>query len=473
MLTFEEKKESIMNCTKDSIKMTNFFIKGFDKFNLEDQVKILSVFEIYMKRNENGNDWNKYLHHHPDVIERIIKVINMPICLGNEDIDEKTKNRLINSFLNILYYTPYNDFKKEEDLNQITKYLIDNYKKYELNELSTTLSIILKNVKEFNAEMLSPEKIEEIINYYFNNINYNNIYDNEVLNLLIESPVNINKTKTLDIIRSKISSDVPYNKYIIERIDNKCLNIETCTEILGIKDIPDSLKRVAMVDYMKNFLENYGVKDSKIIYDDQIYIEGLAIGNLIRINCNSLNITCFHEAMHVIQNCDFEQGKFYGNRYYMLKDKIISRYISYDVYRNNYSSFLFEEEAETLGEIHRLYYKQKFEFFGESDEERLNNLLGGEIRVNDKIIINGETIKKSTIFDNIIKNNLDLLNKYPILMVEYNKDGSKKQVEEIIKSINNLGKTEEERLSIYSCIFENKYEKSYDDEVIGKKSSRV
>ena len=72
-----------------------------------------------------------------------------------------------------------------------------------------------------------------------------------------------------------------------------------------------------------------------------------------------------------------------------------------------------------------------------------------------------------------LKNNLDLLNKYPILMVEYNKDGSKKQVEEIIKSINNLGKTEEERLSIYSCIFENKYEKSYDDEVIGKKSSRV
>lgn len=68
---------------------------------------------------------------------------------------------------------------------------------------------------------------------------------------------------------------------------------------------------------------------------------------------------------------------------------------------------------------------------------------------------------------------MDLLNKYPILMVEYNKDGSKKQVEEIIKSINNLGKTEEERLSIYSCIFENKYEKSYDDEVIGKKSLRV
>ena len=220
MLTFEEKKESIMNCTKDSIKMTNFFIKGFDKFNLEDQMKILSVFETYMKRNENGNDWNKYLHHHPDIIERIIKVINIPICLGNEDIDEKTKNRLINSFLNILYYTPYNDFKKEEDLNQITKYLIDNYKKYELNALSTTLSIILKNVKDFNAEMLSPEKFEEIINYYFNNINYNNIYDNEVLNLLIESPVNINKTKTLDIIRSKISSDVPYNKYIIERIDN-------------------------------------------------------------------------------------------------------------------------------------------------------------------------------------------------------------------------------------------------------------
>ena len=248
MLTFEEKKESIMTCTKASKKMTNFFIKGFDKFNLEDQAKILSVFETYMKGKANRNEWNMYLHHHPDIIERIIKAINMPKCLENELINEKTKNRLINSFLNILYYTPYNDLKKEDNLNQITKYLIDNYKKYDLTTLSTTISIILKNIKDFQNERLSPEIFEEIINHYFNNINYNNIYDNKVLNLLIESSININKTKTLDIIRSKILIDNPYNKYIIERIDNKYLKLETCIEILSIKNVPDSIKRIAMVD---------------------------------------------------------------------------------------------------------------------------------------------------------------------------------------------------------------------------------
>lgn len=473
MLTFEEKKESIMTCTKASKKMTNFFIKGFDKFNLEDQAKILSVFETYMKGKANRNEWNMYLHHHPDIIERIIKAINMPKCLENELINEKTKNRLINSFLNILYYTPYNDLKKEDNLNQITKYLIDNYKKYDLTTLSTTISIILKNIKDFQNERLSPEIFEEIINHYFNNINYNNIYDNKVLNLLIESSININKTKTLDIIRSKILIDNPYNKYIIERIDNKYLKLETCIEIFSIKNVPDSIKRIAMVDYMKYFLKNYGITDPKIIYDDQIYIEGLATGNLIRINRNTLNITCFHEAIHIIQHHDFEQEKFYGNRYYMLKDEIIARYIPYDVYRNNYPSFLFEEEAEKLGRIHELYYKQKHENLTQEDEEELSKLLSSEIRAKDNIPINGEEIKKSILFDNIIKNNLDLLNKYPILRVEYNNDGSKKNEEEIIKSINNLDNSEEERLSIYSCIFENKYEISYDDGVIGKKSSQV
>ena len=87
MLEFSEKKEAILNCTNNLEKMKKFFSKGFDKFNLDDQSKIIEIFETYMKRNSNGNDWNKYLKHHPDIIEMLIKIINIPICLENDNIN--------------------------------------------------------------------------------------------------------------------------------------------------------------------------------------------------------------------------------------------------------------------------------------------------------------------------------------------------------------------------------------------------
>ena len=95
------------------------------------------------------------------------------------------------------------------------------------------------------------------------------------------------------------------------------------------------LKRYANVDLIKHFLIENGIENPEVIYDKTYYIGGVARGNLIRIATNSVGITPFHEAIHIIQNKDLGK-KYHGNRYYMLKDFIIAANIPNEVYRNNF-----------------------------------------------------------------------------------------------------------------------------------------
>lgn len=155
-------------------------------------------------------------------------------------------------------------------------------------------------------------------------------------------------------ITNKIN--LPSNeKYIQRRLKNGFFPKEDCFQILSNNS---KLKKYANVDLIKNFLTENGIVNPNVIYDKSLYIGGMTRGDLIQIATDDVTITTFHEAIHVIQRNDLKENNYYGNRYYLLKDKIIAANIPYEVYRRNYKSLIFEEEAETLGtQSYHQYYK--------------------------------------------------------------------------------------------------------------------
>ena len=67
MFIFDEKIDSLKSSTKSEKKLKSFFEKGFEKFELDDQFKILELFNELMTRENNGNDWNKFLYNKSEI----------------------------------------------------------------------------------------------------------------------------------------------------------------------------------------------------------------------------------------------------------------------------------------------------------------------------------------------------------------------------------------------------------------------
>ena len=251
--------------------------------------------------------------------------------------------------------------------------------------------------------------------FYFKNVDSIK-EDDELLNLLIEMKNIIDVTDILNVITNKVQLENSENP-VLKRLKNGLFSKEDCFQLLSSNG---KLKKYANVDLIKHFLIENGIENPEVIYDKTLYISGEARGNLIRIATNFANITTFHEAFHIIQNKDLGK-KYHGNRYYMLKDYLTAANIPRKVYRNNYKSLLFEEEAEQLGiQSYYQYYK------GEKYDTP-------EILVNSYITFSdGMKIEKKDLFDSIIHEKPEILTRYPILKVEYHDDGTKKTPEETI-----------------------------------------
>ena len=181
----------------------------------------------------------------------------------------------------------------------------------------------------------------------------------------------------------------------------------------------------------------------------------------MRLNNKKIDITSFHEAVHIIQNEDmFVKKNYKGNRYAMLKDHLIaSKAVDYKIYRNNYPSFSFEQEAEQEGR--KLYYEYLRDINDEGMtkqeiEEKIKKY-SKEAHVSKTININGEEIEKSQLFDNLLKENPSIIQRYPILQVEYNLNGSKKRLAKILEALESKYNEDngQEISDIASCILEN------------------
>lgn len=448
MFKFEEKIDALKKATRSGMSLRTFFEKRFDKFGLDDQFKILEMFSDLMVTIDNGNDWSKFLYYNPEICLSISKRINLKTNLSDNSISNETKSRIVESYFNIVFYCFYMDENKKDNLKLACDYINNmDFRGIDIKALSNLSMIILKQIKILSSEGLSLEKVKSMVLFYFESVDSIK-EDDELLNLLIEMKNIIDVTDILNVITNKVqleNSESP----VLKRLKNGLFSKEDCFQLLSSNS---KLKRYANVDLIKHFLIENGIENPEVIYDKTYYIGGVARGNLIRIATNSVGITSFHEAIHIIQNKDLGK-KYHGNRYYMLKDFIIAANIPNEVYRNNYKSLLFEEEAKQLGTqcYHQYYMGEKYDT--------------PEILVNSYIAFgDGMKIEKKDLFDSIIHEKPEILTRYPILKVEYHDDGTRKTPEETISYLEQLNISSEEKQAIFECIFDNKYEKESEKE---------
>lgn len=469
MYTFEKNKEKLLNKIKNGTDkdLNAFFSTIFNKFNTSSQIRILDLFETTTRDEKRNIDlWNCFLIRNPQIITCITNKLNFSSILNNNDISLEDKITFSNTYFNILYYTKNNfsNNDKIDSIKDLVTFLEENKECLTNHKLESLLMTIFKNLSKNSIQTLTNEniyeKLENVALQFINESNPLELINSNILNVFIEVSPSIDVSKIIEALKTKcesIKSDqyLKDNHLFLLRLKNGILPKNLCYDIICDSSYPNKYKRVALIDYMRHLLEEKGIKKCSVIYDNQINRQGCASIDRIRLYQDRPNDTCFHELMHLIQNNEMIVTKKYiGNRYLMLKDWLLAGMIDYQSYLNNYdnqiSSWLFEKEAIEYG-INEIY---KFR-----NEKEMKTR---EVEYLDTVTINGNILKKDVLFDKLLKENLDILDDFPILQIEYNSDGSKKSDQEILDNINKrflLTNDSEERNGIYNSIYGKHYSK--------------
>lgn len=492
---YKEKISSIATAFEDHKKVV-FFIKNFNKFNKADKSIILGVFENSnrIKHNPMGR-WNLFLKKHPEVAKIIFEESQKGLksFLEEDDTDRSVELlNLVEVFFDIESYINAN-FDENLMAKTLDKIININAKNSTIigNEnVQKIISYFIKYIvrrhadKEFMMKMknsISYKQLETLVCDYIDNIDASTLSDDKFLALIIETQSAINS----EMISTKLKSGFPekidlneydinnmtdeekadyYNKVVIYRMHGGIIPRNVCIELFR-SQCKKMMARMANIDYIKSYLHENDVRNTIVFFDEQLPIEGQVIGNsqagasCLQLNNQGLDVTSFHEATHAIQYNDmFVLKKYKGNRYSMLKDQLISfRAMDYETYRNNYPSLLFEEEAEQEG--HRLYYQYlKDTNSSKKSKEYIEAGLAKysrEINVLNTVEINGEEKDKIQLFDELLRKNPSLIEEYPVFQIEYNFDGTKKSLAQILDSLEakySIDKDEDEASSIANCI---------------------
>ena len=212
---------------------------------------------------------------------------------------------------------------------------------------------------------------------------------------------------------------------------------------------------------MRHFLYQNNVDNVSAFHDSSLdaRTKGLASFSFLALKDINLSLVYFHEATHVIQFSNIRNDcNYIGYNYLLLKDVILKDELGERIYNRNHNRFLFEIDADYYGENE--YYRLLEQINGEVDEEKfeiIEEKKCKKIMSATQLNIDGYYYDKYEIFDDILESKPELLIKYPVLQIEYNKNGSKKEICEILSSLEyelNIGKrTADEVIAISDCIF--------------------
>ena len=492
---YKEKISSIATAFEDHKKVV-FFIKNFNKFNKADKSIILGIFENSnrIKHNPMGQ-WNLFLKKHPEVAKIIFEESQKGLKSFLEEDDTDRSVELLNFvevFFDIESYinANFDENLMAKTLDKIINIKAKNSTIIENENVQKIISYFIKYItrkhtyKEFMLKMRNSilyKQLETLVCDYIDNIAASTLSDDKFLALIIETQNAVDSEMISTKIKNRFSEKIDlndydinnmtdeekadyYNKVVIYRMQEGMIPKNVCIE-LSRSQRKEIMDRMANIDYIKSYLHENDVKNTIVFFDEQLPIDGQVVGNsqagasCLQLNNQRLDVTSFHEATHAIQYNDmFVLKKYKGNRYSMLKDHLIStRAMDYKTYRNNYPSLLFEEEAEQEG--HRLYYQYLKDI--NSNKKSKEDIEAGlakysrEINVLNTVEINGVEKDKIQLFDELLRKNPSLIEKYLVFQIEYNFDGTKKSLAQILDSLEakySIDKDEDEASSIANCI---------------------
>ena len=475
------------DCERD-----NFFLKTYTIMDASSKAKFLSLMKNNILFNNPFVNWTYYLNcsdHQDEILNIFIKDLDLFI---NEDNIEKSVELLPL----VEFYTGLGN-----DLTDVTamlrpfeklQYLANNTHLFNNNLFHEILMNMTKKIAYTYSYPDIYDALEDNKNYkYFISllISYidfkNEMLDDELINLIVEINQALNSKELAEKMYNKypdVSLD-KYSMYIKDmvRINNDpepkqffsdikkyrikygiipediCLYINKCYASY------DSLISVCNIDLIRHHLKKQGIENVCVFNDNNLprRCGGEANERMLSVRRIRLDMTMYHEARHIVQFDNMANDKnYYRYNYNILKDTILSNYLDHSVYDRNHNRFLFEIDAdiqglkdyyETLGKIGRLTYidKEKMSKIEENEQFRID--------LSYNLNVDGYNYFKGDLFDDILKENSDLLDMYPVLKIEYNSDGSRKSIIEILDSLekesHNNKRTEDELYDIGVCIF--------------------
>lgn len=192
-----------------------------------------------------------------------------------------------------------------------------------------------------------------------------------------------------------------------------------------------------------------------------IWINNDLIKNYIENGDMQLFITMFHEMRHSVQNRNMENGNIDYLTYNFIKENIL-RKRDRDFYDFNYKKMFIEADARQYGIIDALNFLKETDVLLYEDlkkyyEELKNELNNSNINQDSNKENPFRTKEKINISDylgRMIKNNPTILNEYNgILKIEYNLDGTTKDIATMLKEYRNLGEMDEQDRKNYYSIY--------------------
>lgn len=493
-----EYKESIQNdilalATKrfnDSEKDI-FFTQSYSNFDVYDQAKIILLFQQDMIAFIN------YLNNSKEK-EIILEQLKNGI---KKFLEEKEVEKCLDLLPIILAYINLDDppFQDEiiSDAFEKISFIIKDTSIVQINKLEEILRSYTKLIaysspdKRMYDSLLQSKNFKEyekIICNYIQKLQDEKILDNELINLLIEIAPAISSTNIESALKNKMKDPIDLDKYkyfIVNmlpmdknvdaffedikkyRIQNGIIPENICVYINKFYNSKTEMLRLCNIDYIRHYLIRNGIENTNVFYDGLMDFgtKGLAAPTFLSLKVFDLSIVMFHEATHVIQFNNQSSNENYIKYYYaMLKDNILQQKLDPSVYNRNHNRYLFEIDADIRGENEYYNFLQQLGLLSEEDKEKQAKLEEKEtfrISLSNSLNIDGYNYEKGELFDSILSENLDLLDKYPILQIEYNKNGDRKNIVEILKALecelNDNKRSEEEIVSIARCIFGNFY----------------
>lgn len=171
-------------------------------------------------------------------------------------------------------------------------------------------------------------------------------------------------------------------------------------------------------------------------------------------------ITLFHELRHVKQEADKAQGKINHRKYMMIKEDVLQE-LDPNYYDVNYKRVYEEIDARVSAAKEAYHFLTTLPLSKDVKErevyiqivEHLKKIMETErnfyVRALSKKYLGEEVADIETLFDQIIKENPDKLERYPILQVEYDENGDRKNIVQIFKELCVVIKRKENRVDTY------------------------
>lgn len=289
-----------------------------------------------------------------------------------------------------------------------------------------------------------------------------------------EKQIKFEENDTLEETISKAKLSYENRQVMPIDVAKKILKLHSKKEL----SLDEELLKPCVVSIISNFLKQKGIDIKSNVFFGKnkningvnsektgfngIWINNDLIKNYIENGDMHLFITMFHEMRHSVQNQNIENGNIDYLTYNFIKENII-RKRDPDFYNFNYKKMFIEADARQYGIIDALNFLKEidilmYEDFKKYYEELTNELNNSNIDQDSNKENPFRTKEKINISDylgRMIKNNPAILNEYNgILKIEYNLDGSTKDIATMLKEYRNLGEmNEQERKNYYSIYY--------------------